>query len=131
MYFPISSWAVAFAVTMAVEIPIVLSTVPRDSRDLVRLVVIVGCANLATHLAVWYVLTQLLLINTPGYVMAAEAWAVAVEAAVYWAAFRGSLGRPRNPHLPARERCVVRVRARAGLDLAGDLLMAPTLEWPG
>ena len=51
--------------------------------------IIVLFGNLATHLVVWYVITQLLLVGTWQYLVTAESWAVAAEALVYWAAFRG------------------------------------------
>ena len=89
MYFPISDWLPAFLLTLAVEAPIVAILVRRIETDLLRLGVIVLVANLATHLAVWYVITQLLLVSTWQYLLVAESWAIVAEAVVYWAAFRG------------------------------------------
>jgi hypothetical protein len=93
MFFPIEDWFPAFLLTVAVETPIVALLLWRLeralARDLVRLVVVVVFANLATHLAVWYVFTQLLLVDTWQYLVVAEAWAFVGEALVYWAAFRG------------------------------------------
>jgi hypothetical protein len=89
VYFPISEWFPAFLLTLAVEAPIVLLLVRRAEPDLFRLAVIVLFANLATHLAVWYVITQLLLVGSWQYLVVAESWAVAAEAIVYWAALRG------------------------------------------
>jgi hypothetical protein len=89
MYFPISGWFAAFVLTLAVEAPIVVFLLRRAAPDLVRLGVLVVFANLATHLAVWYVFTQLLLVGTPSYTLVAETWAIAAEAAFYWAAIHG------------------------------------------
>lgn len=89
MYFPISDWFPAFLLTLAVEAPIVMLFARRFEADPIRLAVIVLFANLATHLAVWYVITQMLLVNTWQYLVVAESWAIAAEALVYWAVFRG------------------------------------------
>lgn len=87
MFFPISEWFAAFALTIAVEVPLVVLLV-RDQRiELARLLVVVVMANLATHLAFWYVFTQLLDVGTLEYVLVGEAWAVAAEAVFFWAAF--------------------------------------------
>jgi len=89
VYFPISDWFPAFLLTLAVEAPIVMLFARRFEADPIRLAVIVLFANLATHLAVWYVITQMLLVNTWQYLVVAESWAIAAEALVYWAVFRG------------------------------------------
>jgi hypothetical protein len=89
MFFPISTWFAAYVLTVAVEAPIVVWLVRRVERDLARLGIVIVIANLATHLTVWYVITQLLLVGTPGYVLAAEIWAISAEAILYWAAIRG------------------------------------------
>ena len=89
MYFPISDWFPAFLLTIAVEAPIVILLARRFEANLIRLAIIVLFANLATHLAVWYVITQLLLVATWQYLVVAESWAIAAEAIVYWAVFRG------------------------------------------
>lgn len=89
MYFPIEDWLPAFLLTVAIETPIVAAVLRRLAPDLVRLVVVVLIGNLATHLAVWYVVTQLLLVGTWQYLLAAESWAIAAEALLYWAVFRG------------------------------------------
>jgi len=94
MYVPISSWFAAFALTVAVEVPLVLAMLRREEPDLARLGVMVVTVNLATHLVVWYVATQLLRVGTIEYVVAAEAWAILAEAVFYTAAVRGlSFGR--------------------------------------
>src|ERR1700704_1421887 len=94
MYFPISEWFPAFVVTLAVEVPLVAMLVRRVESDLVRLGILIVFANLATHLAVWYVFPQLLTIGPPAYTLIAETWAIAAEAVFYWAAIRG-LSAPR------------------------------------
>jgi hypothetical protein len=88
-FFPVSSWFPAFVLTLAVEAPIVLAFVRPPRSELPRFVVLVLFANLATHLAVWFVLTQLFLLGTPEYLLVAESWAIAAEAVFYLAAFRG------------------------------------------
>ena len=104
MFFPISGWFTAFVVTLAVEIPIAAFLLRRAEPDRLRLVVLIVFANLATHPAVWYVFTQLFLVGTPGYTLAAEAWAISAEAVFYWAAIRG---------LPVRRAVAVAVAANA------------------
>ena len=89
MFFPISDWFAAFAITLSIELPIVALLVRRGESDLVRLGILIVFANLATHLAVWYVITQLLLVGTPAYTLVAETWAIVAEAVFYWAAIRG------------------------------------------
>ena len=88
MYVPISSWFAAFALTLAVEVPLVVAMLRRDEPSLARLGVLVVTVNLATHLAVWYVATQLFRVGTIEYVVAAEAWAILAEAVFYVAAIR-------------------------------------------
>jgi hypothetical protein len=89
MYFPISGWFAAFVLTLAIEAPIVAFMLRRVEPDLVRLVVLIVFANLATHLAVWYVITQMLLVGTVAYTVVAETWATAAEALFYRVAIRG------------------------------------------
>lgn len=89
MYFPISRWFVAFVITLVVEAPVVVALVRRTEPDLLRLGIVVVFANLVTHLAVWYVITQLLLVGTWQYLLVAETWAVLAETIIYWAAVRG------------------------------------------
>jgi hypothetical protein len=88
MYVPISSWFAAFALTLAVEVPLVLAMLRRDEPSLARLCVLVVTVNLATHLVVWYVATQLFRVGTIEYVVGAEAWAILAEAVFYVAAIR-------------------------------------------
>ena len=46
-------------------------------------------ANLVTHPLVWYVWSQIFLIGTAEYVIAAEAWAILAEAVFYIVVVRG------------------------------------------
>jgi hypothetical protein len=89
MYFPISRWFVAFLVTLVVEGPVVVAIARRTEPDLRRLGILVVFTNLVTHLAVWYVITQWLLVDTWQYLLVAETWAVLAETIIYWAAVRG------------------------------------------
>ena len=89
MFFPASEWLAAFLLTLAVEIPIGLVLLRQAEPDLRRLFFLVVFANLVTHPAVWFVFTQLFLIGTPQYTLAAEAWAVVIEAMFYFVTIRG------------------------------------------
>jgi len=89
MFFPVADWSAAFVLTLAVELPVAALLLRRIAPELPRVVVILVTANLATHLAVWYVFTQLFLVGTLVFVIAAEGWAVVAEAVVFLAAFRG------------------------------------------
>jgi hypothetical protein len=89
MFFPASGWFAAFVLTLAVEVPIVGYLLRRVEPDRLRLVILLVFANLATHPIVWYVITQLFLVGTWEYVLAAESWVVVVEAVFYAVAFRG------------------------------------------
>jgi hypothetical protein len=118
VFFPVSSWFAAFVVTIAVEAPIVVWLLRGMERDLVRLGIVIVMANLATHPAVWYVFTQLLLVGTVGYIIVAEVWAMAAEAILYWAAIRG---------LSMRRAVAISVIANLASFAAGRLI---GLVWP-
>ena len=113
MFFPVSSWFAAFTLTLAVEVPIVAAFARPARPELLRLVFLVVVVNLATHLTVWYVLTQLLLVGTREYVLVAEAWAIGVEAAFYAAAV---------PALPPRRALALAVVANGASALLGRLV---------
>lgn len=113
MFFPVSAWFAAFVLTLSVETPVVVLFLRREEPNLVRLGILIVFANLATHLAVWYVITQLLLVGTLGYTLVAETWAIAAEAVLYWAAIRG---------LTARRAIAVAVVANGLSFLAGLLI---------
>jgi hypothetical protein len=89
MYFPVTAWLPAFLLTLAIELPIILLLVRGPEVDPRRLGVLIVFANLATHLTVWYVITQLLLVGTLEYTLVAEGWATGAEALFYFAAVRG------------------------------------------
>jgi hypothetical protein len=118
VFFPISSWFAAFVVTIAIEAPIVVWLLRGVERDLVRLGIFILTANLATHLAVWNVFTQLLLIGTIGYIVVVEAWAMGAEAVLYWAAIR---------KLSMRRAVAIAVIANLASFAAGRLI---GLVWP-
>ena len=89
MFFPVSDWFAAFIITLAVEVPIGLLLLRKVEPALPRLAVLVGFANLATHPAVWFIFTQLFLVGTPEYIVAAESWAIGAEALFYVVTIRG------------------------------------------
>lgn len=113
MYFPASGWFAAFVLTLAIEVPVAAGFLRRTEPNPVRLAFLVVFANLSTHPLVWYVFTQLFLVGTLEYVLAAETWAVAAEAVFYAAAIRG---------LSARRVIAVAVAANAASFLMGRLI---------
>jgi hypothetical protein len=118
LFFPVSAWFAAFVLTLAVETPIVMFVVCRPQSNFVRLGIVIVFANLATHLAVWYVVTQLILVGTLGYTLVAETWAVAAEAILYWAAI---------PGLSARRAVAAAVAANGASFLIGQFIRG---LWP-
>lgn len=113
MFFPVSGWFAAFLLTLALEAPIVAVLLRREEPHLLRLCTLVVFANLATHPVVWYVITQVLVVGTPGYTLAAEAWATAAEAVFYRVTIHA---------LAARRAIAVAVAANASSWLAGRLI---------
>jgi hypothetical protein len=89
LFIPVDLWFRAFLLTVVVEAPIVATMLRRWEPSLPRLVALVVFANLASHPAVWFVFTQLLLIGTPTYFLVAEGWAIVCEAVFFLVAFRG------------------------------------------
>src|SRR4029079_12215861 len=89
VFFPAGDWFVAFLLTLAVEVPIATLMLRRDEPNLLRAAALVVFANLVTHPLVWYVWSQVFLIGTPQYVIAAEAWAILAEAVFYAVVIRG------------------------------------------
>jgi hypothetical protein len=122
VFFPVDEWFRAFLLTLAVELPIAVVLLRRYEPAWPRLIVLLVFANLASHPAVWFVFTQLFLIGTPEYVVAAEGWAVGIEALFFWAAFRG---------VSVRRAITVSLAANAASFLVGRLLVAvwPDLFW--
>ena len=113
MFFPVSDWFAAFVLTLAVEIPIVVALLRPVEPHIPRLVALVVYANLATHVAVWYVFTQLFEPGTPTYTVAAEAWAVVAEALFYRVAIRD---------LTSRRAAAVALVANAASFVVGRLI---------
>jgi hypothetical protein len=94
VFFPAGDWFRAFLVTLVVEVPIATYLLRRAGPELWRIGALAFFANLASHPAVWYVWTQVFLFGTAAFVIAAEGWAIAIEAVFFWVAFRGiGLGR--------------------------------------
>jgi hypothetical protein len=89
LFFPAGDWFRAFLLTVIIEIPVATYLLRRDEPQPWRTAALVFFANLASHPMVWYVWTQVFLFGTPTFVVAAEAWAVVVEAVFYALAFRG------------------------------------------
>lgn len=94
MFFPISIWFPAFALTVAIEAPVVAVAFRKSGLSLAATGVVFLLGNLATHLGIWYIGTQLVLPGTPQFILASEVWAIAAEALLFWAALPGvSAGR--------------------------------------
>ena len=89
MFFPVSDWFAAFVLTLAVELPIAVVALRQPEPQVLRLVALVVYANLATHVAVWYVFSQLLEVGSVGYTVAVEGWAIGAEALFYAVTIRG------------------------------------------
>ena len=89
MFFSVSTWLPAFAATLAIEAPIVAMGIGRKGHQVVQVAAVFVAGNLGTHLAIWYLGTQLLLPGTLEFVVLAESWAITAEALLYWAALPG------------------------------------------
>jgi hypothetical protein len=113
VFFSASGWLAAFLLTLAVEVPLVLLLLRRTERERIRLAILVVFANLATHPIVWFVISQVALVGTIGYILLAEIWATAAEALFYWIALRS---------LSARRAVAVAVAANVSSFLVGHLI---------
>lgn len=114
MFFPASEWFAAFALTVVVEVPIVVLLLRGQARvGVPRLGILALYANLASHPLVWFVFTQLFLVGTPEYVAAAEGWAFGIEALFYAVAV---------PGVSARRAVVASLLANATSFLLGRLI---------
>jgi hypothetical protein len=102
VFFAVEEWLPAFLLTVLVELPVVVILLARSGAPPLRVAVIVVVANLATHAAVWFIWTQLLMVGTPAYTVTVEIWAAGVEALAYWAAF---------PSVPVRRTVLAAVTA--------------------
>ena len=67
-----------------VEVVVVALLLRGTGLAIWRLVLVGAFANLATHPSVWFVFTQLFLVGTTEYVVAAEGFAIVVEALFFW-----------------------------------------------
>lgn len=83
MYIPIDAWLLAFGLTVAVEVPIVMWLLRGRAPGRLRLALLVIFANLATHPVVWFVMPQLFYAGTAEYLVAGETWAIVAEAVFY------------------------------------------------
>lgn len=115
MFFPVSGWFVAFVLTVAIELPIAAWILRRAEPDLARRLALIVFANLVTHPAVWWVFSQLFLVGTLEYTLAAEAWAVGAEAVFYAVTIR---------NLGARRAIVVAVLANGASFAIGRVVGA-------
>jgi hypothetical protein len=115
MYFPVEGWFAAFALTFAVEAPIIALLLRGNGVTPARAIALALFANLATHPIVWFVIPQLLDIGTPEYTAVAEGWAVLAETALYWLAVSG---------LTVRRALVIALVANAASWAAGHLVAA-------
>ena len=118
MFFPATDWFAAFLLTLVVEVPIGVVLLRRAEPNPLRAAALVVFANLVTHPIVWFVWTQVFLVGTVEYVVAAEAWAIAAEA-VFYAVVVPGLG-------PGRA-VVIAVVANAASFAVGRLV---TQLWP-
>ena len=80
------SWLVAFALTLAVEAPIVAWIYRRTEPSLGRRLGLIFIANLATHPAVWFLFTRLPLAYREQVILA-EVWAFGLEIIYYTLVF--------------------------------------------
>ena len=119
MFFPVSGWFVAFVLTVAIELPIAAWILRRAEPDLARRLALIVFANLVTHPAVWWVFSQLFLVGTLEYTLAAEAWAVGAEAVFYAVTIR---------NLGARRAIVVAVLANGASFAIGRVVGAISPE---
>src|SRR5262249_58730157 len=79
----------AFILTVLVEVPVATYLLRGANPQPWRTAALVFFANLASHPLVWYVWTQAFLFGSVTFVVVAETWAVVIEAAFYFVAFRG------------------------------------------
>ncbi len=122
MFFPVEDWLRAFLLTLAIELPIAAFLLRRFEPSWPRLLALIFFANLVSHPAVWFIFTQWFLVGTTEYVLAAEGWAVGIEALFYWVVLRG---------LSPTRALAVSLAANAASFLLGRLLLTiwPDLLW--
>ena len=118
MFFPANDWFVAFLLTLVVEVPVATLLLRRNEPDMLRAAALVVFANLVTHPLVWYVWSQVFVIGTAEYVVAAEAWAILAEAVFYAVVVRG---------IPPRRALLVAAVANVASFAVGRVV---TQVWP-
>jgi hypothetical protein len=79
---PLALWFRAFALTLAIELPVAFPLLRRADASRVRRIGAIGLANLMSHPIVWSIL-QRLFVSRTAFLLASESWAVAIEAATY------------------------------------------------
>ena len=112
----VAAWAKAFALTVAIELPIATWLLARAEPDLRRRLGLVFFANLASHPAVWFVFPALFP-SYPAMIVAAESWALLSEAVFFALAF---------PAAPWRRALGASAVANAASFSAGLILRALT-----
>ena len=85
---PITAWARAFALTCAVEVPVVAWATRDAEPSTARRVVIAVVGQLATHPLVWFVFPFIPGVTGWTSFVASELFATAMEAILYGAAWR-------------------------------------------
>jgi hypothetical protein len=115
MFFPVEEWFPAFVLTVLVEGAVVLYALRDAGVGLPRLALLILFANLVTHPSVWFVFTQLFLVGTTAYLVAAEGWAIAMEALFYWTVL---------PRISPRRAIAVAVAANAASFVMGRAISA-------
>jgi hypothetical protein len=83
------AWLVAFLVTVAVEVPIVLALTRQSETRVAQRLALIVFAQLATHPLVWFVFPYIVGIRGGTATLLSEAWAWLAEAAIYGLVFRG------------------------------------------
>jgi hypothetical protein len=78
----VAGWLRAFAVTLAVELPLATWLLAPGGASVPRRVSLVFLANLATHPIVWFVFPELSL-SYPVNLCLSETWAVLIEALAF------------------------------------------------
>jgi hypothetical protein len=89
VFIPVDAWFRAFLLTLLVEIPVATWLLRHREPDLRRAAALVVFANLVSHPIVWFALSQVFLVGSTEYVLAAESWAIAVETLFYAVAVQG------------------------------------------
>lgn len=113
----LSGWGRAFALTLAVEVPLVIA-LTKGTAPLPQRVALAVIANLASHPLVWFVFPELGL-DYHAWLVLAEAWAVLVETFVYMT---------QVPALGLRRAALISLAANATSVAAGFVLRAASVD---